>query len=165
MHTLVSWLPFGSLRHCGSWCHGHREQWYLCLSSSFCRLAHGTHVSAKRHDPHALSLVCHGCDFPSRGLLFHCLAAVLLGTDPSHLDWCHIRHGWCHVSDCHPLGDLLSRQHGQWSNSHATCTAAFQPKTVNEFFNTHLTEKVLFLYDVALTHNLQHETITTRIHV
>ena len=52
------------------------------------------------------------------------------------------------------MGGLLSVQHGQQSDAQATCTAASQPKTVSEFFNTHLTKKLLFLCDVASSHNL-----------
>ena len=52
------------------------------------------------------------------------------------------------------MGDLLNVQRGQCSDAQAVRTAASQPKTVSEFFNTHLTEKLLFLCDVASAHDL-----------
>ena len=52
------------------------------------------------------------------------------------------------------FGDLLSVQRGQNSNTQPVHTVASQPKTVSNFFNTHLMEKLLCLCDVASTHDL-----------
>ena len=53
-----------------------------------------------------------------------------------------------------PMGDLLNVECGQHSDAQAAHTAASQPKMLSKFFNTHLTEKLFFLCDVASIHNL-----------
>ena len=130
------------------------------------------------HHPLPGSFHC-GHDCPSWGLPFQAWRQTYLGQILPALVGATPGVGGATSQIATLLEDLLNTQCGQCSDTQSACTAASQPKTMSKFFNIHLTEKPLFLCNIALTYNLpdiwielaagngkrEHETIETCIWV